>query len=114
MAQPETSDPVDVTTDDDDGLGPLRERIDAIDREILRGLNERARVVQRVGELKRTAGSPVYEPSRERRIVEALSRANEGPFPDAGIAPGTAFEDLPEDWECPQCGVGKDMFEKVP
>jgi len=87
MAQPETSDPVDVTTDDDAGLGPLRERIDAIDREILRGLNERARVVQRVGELKRTAGSPVYEPSRERRIVEALSRANEGPFPDAGIAP---------------------------
>jgi rubredoxin len=33
--------------------------------------------------------------------------------PDAGIAPGTAFEDLPDDWVCPQCGVGKDMFEKV-
>lgn len=28
------------------------------------------------------------------------------------IAPGTAFEDLPEDWICPLCGVGKDMFEK--
>ncbi|MGB2982406.1 MAG: rubredoxin [Candidatus Bipolaricaulia bacterium] len=27
------------------------------------------------------------------------------------IAPGTAFEDLPEDWICPLCGVGKDMFE---
>jgi rubredoxin len=33
--------------------------------------------------------------------------------PDAGIAAGTAFEDLPDDWVCPQCGVGKDMFEKV-
>jgi rubredoxin len=33
--------------------------------------------------------------------------------PDNGIAPGTAFEDLPDDWECPVCGVGKDMFEKV-
>lgn len=32
--------------------------------------------------------------------------------PDSGIAPGTAFEDLPEDWTCPVCGVGKDMFEK--
>lgn len=32
--------------------------------------------------------------------------------PDRGIAPGTAFEDLPEDWTCPLCGVGKDMFEK--
>lgn len=30
--------------------------------------------------------------------------------PDNGIEPGTAFEDLPEDWVCPICGVGKDMF----
>jgi len=30
--------------------------------------------------------------------------------PDNGIEPGTAFEDLPEDWECPICGVGKDEF----
>ncbi len=29
---------------------------------------------------------------------------------DLGIAPGTKFEDLPEDFECPLCGVGKDMF----
>lgn len=32
---------------------------------------------------------------------------------DNGIAPGTAFEDLPEDWVCPICGVGKDMFSPV-
>jgi rubredoxin len=32
--------------------------------------------------------------------------------PDSGVAPGTAFEDIPEDWVCPLCGVGKDMFEK--
>lgn len=31
--------------------------------------------------------------------------------PVNGIEPGTAFEDLPEDWVCPDCGVGKDMFE---
>ena len=31
--------------------------------------------------------------------------------PDAGIAPGTAFEDLPDDFVCPVFGVGKDMFE---
>lgn len=30
--------------------------------------------------------------------------------PDNGIQPGTAFEDLPEDWVCPLCGVGKDEF----
>ena len=30
--------------------------------------------------------------------------------PERGVAPGTAFEDSPEDWECPECGVGKDEF----
>ena len=30
--------------------------------------------------------------------------------PDSGIAAGTAFEDIPEDWVCPVCGVGKDSF----
>jgi rubredoxin len=33
--------------------------------------------------------------------------------PDSGINPGTAFEDIPDDWVCPVCGVGKDMFEPV-
>ena len=33
--------------------------------------------------------------------------------PDNGIEPGTAFEDLPEEWLCPLCGVGKDEFSKV-
>jgi rubredoxin len=33
--------------------------------------------------------------------------------PDHGIAPGTAFEDIPADWCCPLCGAGKDAFEAV-
>lgn len=32
---------------------------------------------------------------------------------DHGIAPGTKWEDIPEDFVCPLCGVGKDMFEKI-
>ena len=32
---------------------------------------------------------------------------------ELGIAPGTKFEDLPEDFECPLCGVGKDMFSEA-
>ena len=31
-------------------------------------------------------------------------------LPEAGIAPGTPFEELPDDFECPLCGVGKDEF----
>jgi rubredoxin len=33
--------------------------------------------------------------------------------PDSGIAPGTAFEDIPDDWSCPLCGVTKEDFELV-
>ena len=33
--------------------------------------------------------------------------------PDNGINAGTAFEDLPDDWTCPDCGVEKDMFEPL-
>ena len=32
--------------------------------------------------------------------------------PEHGIAPGTKFEDIPEDFECPLCGVGKDSFSE--
>ena len=31
--------------------------------------------------------------------------------PDNGVTPGTSFKDVPEDWVCPLCGVGKDQFE---
>tara|TARA_B100000315_G_C14458113_1_gene532415 strand:+ start:614 stop:772 length:159 start_codon:yes stop_codon:yes gene_type:complete len=33
--------------------------------------------------------------------------------PDNGVAPGTAFEDISDDWVCPECGVGKDSFEAI-
>ncbi len=33
--------------------------------------------------------------------------------PDSGVAPGTPFEALPDDWHCPMCGVGKENFEKA-
>jgi rubredoxin len=33
--------------------------------------------------------------------------------PDGGIAPGTPFEDIPDNWSCPVCGVSKSEFERV-
>ncbi len=33
--------------------------------------------------------------------------------PDNGIPAGTAFADLPDDWTCPMCGLGKDVFSEV-
>lgn len=34
-------------------------------------------------------------------------------WPDDGIPPGTRWEDVPEDWVCPDCGAGKEDFEMV-
>ena len=34
--------------------------------------------------------------------------------PEGGIAPGTPFEEIPDSWVCPVCGVGKEDFEMVP
>ncbi|MBU0709808.1 MAG: rubredoxin [Candidatus Omnitrophica bacterium] len=33
--------------------------------------------------------------------------------PDNEVSAGTKFEDLPDSWVCPECGVGKDEFEKI-
>ncbi|RLE59376.1 MAG: rubredoxin [Thermoprotei archaeon] len=33
--------------------------------------------------------------------------------PDSGVEPGTPFEQLSDEWACPICGAGKDMFEQV-
>jgi chorismate mutase / prephenate dehydratase len=65
----------------------LRARIDAVDDAILARLNERAELVAQVGRAKEASGSAVYEPTRERRIVERLGAGNPGPFPSAGLAP---------------------------
>lgn len=35
-------------------------------------------------------------------------------LPEYGIAPGTPWEDIPAEFECPDCGIGKDYFEKLP
>lgn len=57
----------------DPELEALRAEIDAIDQEILDRLAARVRVVLRVGELKRRLGLPVYDPERERAMLERLA-----------------------------------------
>ena len=34
-------------------------------------------------------------------------------LPEEGIPPGTSWDDIPDDWECPECGVGKEDFEML-
>lgn len=70
----------------DEILEPLRRKIDEVDAEILRLLNERARVVSEVGRVKnRAEGGVFYVPRRERDIHEKLIQSSEGLFPKPAI-----------------------------
>jgi len=74
------------STDISPELTALREKIDAIDVEILERLNRRAVSVQLVGELKEGGRrGPIYVAARERDLVQTLIDANEGPFPNDAI-----------------------------
>ena len=54
----------------------------------------------------------MHTPSSKKYILTQLYDEEEG-WPDDGIEPGTKWEDVPEDWICPDCGVGKEDFEMV-
>jgi len=66
-------------------LSRLREQIDAIDAALLAELNRRAALVERVGRLKAGRRDLVYRAARERDLVDALVRANPGPFPSSAL-----------------------------
>lgn len=55
--------------------------------------------VEALGKYRCTACGYVYDPS----VGD----------PESGVSPGTPFEKLPENWVCPVCGVGKDLFEPL-
>ncbi len=63
----------------------LRAVIDGVDLEILAKLNERARLVQEIGKLKRSSRTSVYDAARERDLVAGLAAANPGPFPNSAL-----------------------------
>ncbi len=74
------------TAPSDAVLAPLRDQIDAIDREILELLNRRARLAQRIGEHKHQLGLPVFRPERELAVVRKVQQANAGPLRDTSLA----------------------------
>ena len=50
--------------------------------------------------------------TRTQKVSNGGEKMEKYGDPDGGIAPGTAFEDLPDDWLCPICGMGKEVFAK--
>jgi chorismate mutase/prephenate dehydratase len=68
-----------------DEIDRLRQEIDAVDDQIQELLNERARKVLRVGEVKALRQTEFYVPSREREIFERLAAQHAGPFPEPAL-----------------------------
>lgn len=60
----------------------VRQKIDAVDRALVRLLSRRARYSLAIGRMKRAAGQRLFSHGRERQIAENVRRANRGPLPD--------------------------------
>jgi chorismate mutase / prephenate dehydratase len=63
-------------------LAPHRKRIDAIDKQIVELLNERAGCVIEIGKIKHRGSAPVYQPDRESQVLAQVRAHNKGPLPD--------------------------------
>jgi len=63
-----------------DALGALRVKIDDLDQQLLSLLNQRARVAQEVGDIKRAEGSPFFRPDRVAQVIAKITDGNPGPL----------------------------------
>lgn len=61
-------------------LAACRERIDEVDRRLVALFNERTAIVEQIGQLKKGAQLPVYEPRREESVYANVAAANGGPL----------------------------------
>lgn len=66
-------------------LDEFRIKIDDVDRRIVELLNDRTRVVEEIGRVKREAQLPVYEPKREEQVFANITQANAGPLDPGAV-----------------------------
>lgn len=67
----------------DQGISDWRNKIDALDEQIVQCINQRAQAAIAIGDLKHQNHLPVYEPKREQAVFEHVRRVNQGPLPDS-------------------------------
>ena len=68
-----------------DDLGAWRECIDALDRAIIQLLNERVICANVIGKIKKRSSAPVYDPAREKVVIENVKKHNRGPLSDEAV-----------------------------
>lgn len=61
-------------------IADWRKKIDELDRQLVRLVNERANCAMEIGRLKQGLAMPVYEPDREKIIFENIAQMNQGPL----------------------------------
>ena len=66
-------------------LKEKRKKIDLIDRKLLSLLNQRLRTALEIGKVKKEMGEKIYDPKREKKILERLERRNKGPLKDEDL-----------------------------
>ena len=62
-----------------------REKMNEIDRKLVELLNERSRCAIEIGKIKRVLNRPIYDPDREREVIQRVRSANPGPLDDEGV-----------------------------
>ncbi len=67
------------------GLDGWRKRIDEIDQELVKLLNERSHCAVEIGHVKKKLNQPAWQPQREAEILRNVVKANHGPLDDAAI-----------------------------
>src|SRR4051812_21997250 len=63
-------------------LAALRAQIDSLDERLVQLLNDRAKVVVQIGQVKQQNKSPIYAPDREKTVIEKVRKLNRGPLPN--------------------------------
>jgi chorismate mutase/prephenate dehydratase len=74
-----------VPTPEKPDLSRLRTQIDALDTSLIALLNQRAKLVVEIGQVKRDAGLPIYAPHREAQVLAKVQGLNQGPLPPSAI-----------------------------
>ncbi len=97
-----------MSVDPISALSQCRERIDNIDLRILEMLNERTRIVEEIGRVKRDAQLPIYEPRREDEVFHNVTSGNGGPLPHDAVK--RIFERIIDEMR----KVQKDRMEEPP
>jgi chorismate mutase len=66
-------------------ISEWRKKIDDLDEQIVQMISQRAQAARAIGDIKREANLPVYEPLREQDVFTHVKAANPGPLPDAEL-----------------------------